>query len=168
MRAYELMIIIDNETDDRGIDQVVGQVADYVSSLGGQVAKEDRWGMRRFAYEINHKSEGFYTVLEFVTPGGELAPLERNLRLTDEVVRHKLIRLPEKEAARRGLFGEPHPATEDSASDASDAEPPAIGDARPMGDPPAIGDSRPMNGAPAADAAPAIGDSRPPASPLAD
>ena len=170
MRAYELMIILDNETDDRVADQVVEQVADYVSSLGGQVANEDRWGMRRFAYEINHKSEGFYTVLEFVTPGGELAPLERNLRLADEVVRHKLIRLPEKEAARRGLLGEPQPAAEDSASapDAAGDEPPAIGDSRPMGAPPAVGDSRPAQGVPAEGAAPEIGASRPAASPLAD
>ena len=168
MRAYELMIILDNETDDRVADQVVGQVADYVSSLGGQLAKEDRWGMRRFAYEINHKSEGFYTVLEFVTPGGELAPLERNLRLADEVVRHKLIRLPEKEAARRGLFGEPQPAAEDSASAAAGGEAPAIGDSRPLDAAPAIGDSRPLDTEPAGGAAPAIGASRPAASPLAD
>ena len=107
MRAYELMIIIDVDTDEAGVDGIVGQVASYATGLGGQVADENRWGRRRFAYEINHKSEGVYTVLELVTPGGDMAPLERTLRLADEVVRHKLIRLPDKEAARRGLLGEP-------------------------------------------------------------
>ena len=107
MRAYELMIIIDVDTDEAGVDEIVGQVASHVTGLGGRVDNENRWGRRRFAYEINHKNEGIYTVLELVTPGGDMAPMERTLRLADGVVRHKLIRLPEKEAARRGLLSEP-------------------------------------------------------------
>lgn len=107
MRAYELMIIIDVDTDEAGVDEIVGQVASHMTGLGGRVDNENRWGRRRFAYEINHKNEGIYTVLELVTPGGDMAPMERTLRLADGVVRHKLIRLPEKEAARRGLLGEP-------------------------------------------------------------
>lgn len=107
MRAYELMIIIDVDTDEVGVDEIVGQVASHMTGLGGRVDNENRWGRRRFAYEINHKNEGIYTVLELVTPGGDMAPLERTLLLADGVVRHKLIRLPEKEAARRGLLGEP-------------------------------------------------------------
>lgn len=114
MRAYELMIIVDVDAEEKGVDQATDRVASFVAGLGGRIANEDRWGRRRFAYEINHKLEGIYTVLEFVTPGGDFAPLERTLRLADEVVRHKLIRLPEKEAARRGLFGEPTSATEES------------------------------------------------------
>lgn len=114
MRAYELMIIVDVDAEEKGVDQATDRVASFVTGLGGRIANEDRWGRRRFAYEINHKLEGIYTVLEFVTPGGDFAPLERTLRLADEVVRHKLIRLPEKEAARRGLFGEPTSATEES------------------------------------------------------
>lgn len=114
MRAYELMIIVDVDAEEKGVDQATDRVASFVAGLGGRIANEDRWGRRRFAYEINHKLEGIYTVLEFVAPGGDFAPLERTLRLADEVVRHKLIRLPEKEAARRGLFGEPTSAAEES------------------------------------------------------
>jgi len=125
MRAYELMIIIDNDTEESGVDQVVDRVASFVAGLGGRIANEDRWGRRRFAYEINHKSEGIYTVLEFVAPGGDFAPLERTLRLADEVVRHKLIRLPEKEAARRELFGEPKPATEETEQEHPQDDQPA-------------------------------------------
>ena len=106
MRAYELMIIINVDTDEVGVDEIVGQVAGHMAGLGGRVDSENRWGRRRFAYEINHKNEGIYTVLELVTPGGDMSPLERTLRLADVVVRHKLIRLPEKEAARRGLLSE--------------------------------------------------------------
>jgi len=107
MRAYELMIIVDAELDDEVIEAQVKKVAELVRQRGGDIKAEDRWGRRRFAYEINHKTEGYYVVYQFVD-GSELAQLERALRLADEIVRHKLFRLPDREAARRGLL---EPAT---------------------------------------------------------
>jgi len=103
MRAYELMVIVDAELDDEVIDAQVKRVAELVTQRGGDIKNEDRWGRRRFAYEINHKTEGYYVVYEFVG-GSELAQLERALRLADEIVRHKLFRLPDREAARRGYL----------------------------------------------------------------
>ena len=102
MRAYELMVIIDAELDDEVIDATVKRIAGLLDQRGATVKKEDRWGRRRFAYEINHKHEGYYVVFEFVG-GSELDQLERALRLADETVRHKVVRLPDSEAARRGL-----------------------------------------------------------------
>jgi small subunit ribosomal protein S6 len=107
MRAYELMVIIDAELDDDVIDAQVTRVADLVGQRGGEVKSQNRWGRRRFAYEINHKLEGYYVVYEFVGGSG-LDQLERALRLADEIVRHKVLRLPDGEAARRGLI---EPAT---------------------------------------------------------
>jgi small subunit ribosomal protein S6 len=103
MRAYELMVIIDAELDDEVIDATVKRIADQIGQRGGTVKKEDRWGRRRFAYEINHKHEGYYVVYEFVG-GSELDQFERALRLADETIRHKIVRLPDAEAARRGLL----------------------------------------------------------------
>jgi small subunit ribosomal protein S6 len=102
MRAYELMVIIDAELDDEVIDATVRRIADLLGQRGATIKREDRWGRRRFAYEINHKFEGYYVVFEFVG-GSELDQLERALRLADETVRHKVVRLPDREAARRGL-----------------------------------------------------------------
>ena len=70
------------------------------------------WGRRRFAYQIDHRWEGFYVVLEVVTEANDLASTDRILRLADrsDVVRHKIMRLPDDEAARRGLIGEAVPA----------------------------------------------------------
>jgi small subunit ribosomal protein S6 len=107
MRAYELMVIIDSELGDEVIDAQVSRVAELIGQRGGEVKNQDRWGRRRFAYEINHKHEGYYVVFEFVG-GSDLALMERALRLADEIVRHKLLRLPDREAARRGLL---EPAT---------------------------------------------------------
>ena len=102
MRAYELMVIIDAELDDEVIDATVKRIAGLLDQRGATVKKEDRWGRRRFAYEINHKHEGYYVVWEFVG-GSDIDTLERALRLADEAIRHKVVRLPDTEAARRGL-----------------------------------------------------------------
>lgn len=103
MRAYELMVIIDGDLEENNVEGTVRRVHDQVKAKGGDIKRTDRWGKRRFAYEIAKKSEGYYVVVEFV--GGEgLADLERQFRLADDIVRHKLLRLPDAEAARRGLL----------------------------------------------------------------
>ena len=106
MRAYELMVIFESGLDDQAIDDQVKSVAAQIAARGAAVANTDRWGRRRFAYEIDHKTEGYYVVWEITSDGADLEALERSLRLADEVVRHKLVRLPDHEAARRGLLGE--------------------------------------------------------------
>ncbi len=105
MRAYELMVIFDSGLDDLAIDDQVKSVTTQIGTRGGAVAATDRGGRRRFAYEIDHRTEGYYVVWELTADGADLEALERSLRLADEVVRHKLVRLPDREAARRGLFG---------------------------------------------------------------
>jgi small subunit ribosomal protein S6 len=104
------MVIIAADLDDGGIDTALQRVGEQVTARGGTVASLDRWGKRRFAYEIDHRHEGFYAVYEVITEGGGLGDIERQLRLADDVVRHKLIRLPDAEAARRGLGADRTPA----------------------------------------------------------
>ena len=110
MRAYELMVIFDGDVEDTEVNRILAEVGGDVAHGGGEVKKTDRWGRRRFAYEINHKWEGIYVVLEIVTEGRNLNEVERVLHLADDVVRHKTMRLPEAEATRRGLLGEATPA----------------------------------------------------------
>ncbi len=105
MRAYELMIIYDSDVDEAGAVAHLAKVREAIESNAGSIASIDKWGRRRFAYEINHKTEGYYVVLEILAEGGALDDAERLLRLADDVVRHKVIRLPEHEAAKRGLIG---------------------------------------------------------------
>ena len=112
MRAYELMVIFDGDLDESTVAGAINPVTAQVESAGGTVPKTDKWGRRRFAYEINHKTEGFYVVFEIEAEPGALDTVDRNLRLADEVVRHKIIRLPDNEAHRRGLLGAPAPAVE--------------------------------------------------------
>ena len=98
------MIIVDGDHEDATVDEIVSQVDTWVQEENGTLANTDKWGKRRFAYEINHKTEGHYVVLEMTTGQVNMEPLERSLRLSDEVVRHKLMRLPDHEAQKRGLI----------------------------------------------------------------
>ena len=103
-RAYELMVIIDGDVDDPKAQAWMKTVAEGVSAAHGEIhGKIDWWGKRQFAYPINKKPAGYYLVAEIVAGPGALDELERTLRLADEVVRHKLIRLPDAEAERRGM-----------------------------------------------------------------
>ncbi len=104
MRAYELMAIVDGDVDEPRAHSYVKTVADAVVEAGGSVhGQPDWWGKRAFAYPINKKEAGYYLVVECVAPPGALDELERQLRLSDDIVRHKLIKLPDAEAARRGM-----------------------------------------------------------------
>ena len=107
MRAYELMVIFDADVSDAAVNtHLKTLIADAVEADGGSVANVDHWGKRRFAYRINHKWEGTYVVLEILLPERkDLSGVDRALRLADDVVRQKIIRLPESEATKRGLLG---------------------------------------------------------------
>ena len=104
MRAYELMVIIDSDVDDEGSAGVVSRIEEQVAADGATIASTDNWGRRQFAYPINKKTEGSYIVFEITSESGGLDQTERMLRLADEVVRHKVVRLPDAEATRRGLL----------------------------------------------------------------
>ncbi len=104
MRAYELMIIFTSGFEESAVQNQINKLEAEAKAAGGSLEKVDKWGTRRFAYEINHKWEGFYVVLEFLAPE-PLNEIDRTLSLADDVVRHKFVRLPVKEAHRRGLAG---------------------------------------------------------------
>ena len=104
MRAYELMVIIDGDLEETQAQAQVQQIEGRLNDAG-MVASTEFWGRRTFAYEINHKTEGSYVVFEVLAEPGALDGVERSLRLADEIVRHKLLRLPDHEAERRGLIG---------------------------------------------------------------
>ena len=106
MRAYELAVIVHGDQEEPAAQQWIKTVTQQIQAAGGQViGNPEWWGRRRFAYEIADRWEGYYFFLNVVAPGGALNDLERSLRLADAIVRHKLIRLPDAEAAKRGMLG---------------------------------------------------------------
>lgn len=104
MRGYELMVIVSGDLDEQAAKGWVKTITDQIAAAGGAVAgTPDWWGKRRFAYPINKKEEGYYVVFNLTAAGGALDELERSMRIADDIVRHKLLRLPDAEAAKRGL-----------------------------------------------------------------
>ena len=103
-RAYELMIIIDGDVEDPKAQAWTKTVTEGIEAVDGTIhGKPNWWGKRQFAYPIEKKESGYYLVVELLATGGALDELERQLRLADDIVRHKLIRLPDAEAERRGM-----------------------------------------------------------------
>lgn len=92
MPTYELMIISRGSLQDDAVAANVERFTNLIKELGGSVDRVDHWGKREFAYEIDHQRDGYYTVVDFQVDGTQLRELERQLRLTDEVVRHKVVR----------------------------------------------------------------------------
>lgn len=110
VRPYEVMVILDAGLEDDVIRSVVDRAVELIRSRGGNPGRVDRWGKRRFAYEMRHRNEGYYVVIEATAEPAVMAELDRVLFLADEVLRHKVIRLPEGAAghdARRASSPEP-------------------------------------------------------------
>ncbi len=95
MRSYELMMIHRPELTEPDVRTLVGEVEGVIASAGA-VKDTDFWGKRRFAYEIDHMNEGFYSVVQFESGTEMVETLDRALGLHDAVVRHKIIRIPSK------------------------------------------------------------------------
>ena len=92
MRQYEMMIILDPSLEERTVQPSLDQFLRVVTSAGGTVDKVDVWGRRRLSYEINHKSEGIYTVVELTAEPDAVKELDRQLNLNEAVMRTKILR----------------------------------------------------------------------------
>jgi small subunit ribosomal protein S6 len=100
MRPYEVMIILDAGLEEDSIRGILDRATEALQAGGGRVTRVDRWGKRRFAYELKHRHEGYYVLVEATSEPGPMAQVDRMLSLADEVIRHKVIRLPESVAGR--------------------------------------------------------------------
>lgn len=100
LRPYEVMVIFDAGLEEGAIRAVLDRAAEVIRAKGGEPGRIDLWGKRRFAYEMKHRHEGFYVVLQATAPPAAMAELDRMLLLADEVLRHKVIRLPEAAVGR--------------------------------------------------------------------
>jgi small subunit ribosomal protein S6 len=101
VRPYEVMIIFDPSIDDGDVQSRLERTTEIIRSRGGSPGKVDHWGKRRLAYELRHQREGYYVVLDATAEPAMMDEVHRSLQLADEVLRHKVIRLPEKVAARK-------------------------------------------------------------------
>jgi small subunit ribosomal protein S6 len=92
MRQYELMVILDPDLEERTVAPSLDQFLGVIRQAGGSVENVDVWGRRRLAYEIGHKVEGIYAVLNVTADPAAVMELDRQLNLNEAVLRTKVLR----------------------------------------------------------------------------
>ncbi len=92
MRRYELMVIITDTLEEEAAQEVFGRAKEVLAKQGGSLLDEAWWGRRRLAYEINKRDHGYYGVLDFHASTEAVHEVERQLKISDHVVRFKTVR----------------------------------------------------------------------------
>jgi small subunit ribosomal protein S6 len=92
---YELMVILDPEIDERTVAPSLDKFLNVIRNDGGTIDSVDIWGRRRLAYEINKKSEGIYAVVQLTANPSATVELDRQLKLSEAVMRTKVLRAEE-------------------------------------------------------------------------
>jgi small subunit ribosomal protein S6 len=92
---YELMVILDPEIDERTVAPSLDKFLNVIRNDGGSIENVDIWGKRRLAYEIQKKAEGIYAVVTFTATSDATVELDRQLKLSEAVLRTKVLRAEE-------------------------------------------------------------------------
>lgn len=93
MINYESMYILKPDLDEERKDAAVKRFADIVTANGGEISQIDEWGKRRLAYPINYINDGYYVLMTFTAPPELPKELERNYRISDDVMRYMVVNL---------------------------------------------------------------------------
>ena len=95
MNKYELMVIIDPALEDDKKEAAIENVKSIIAEAG-EVSDTDVWGLRKLAYPIQKKTEGYYVVMQFTAKPELPKELDRRLRISDNCMRHIIVALDEK------------------------------------------------------------------------
>ena len=93
MQKYETAILFDPELPEERRKEFIAKLAGVVSSFRGEVVKQDDWGIRKLAYQIMKKSNGYYTFLIYSGERGVVEEVERNLKIFDGILRYMTSRV---------------------------------------------------------------------------
>jgi small subunit ribosomal protein S6 len=93
VRNYELAIIIRPEIEEEGQQAIIERLSQLLTADGGEVTEVESWGRRRLAYPIQKTTEGHYYFIQGEFPSSVLPEMDRSLKLSEDVLRHMLIRL---------------------------------------------------------------------------
>lgn len=94
-RQYEVVFIVNPDADDDEVTRLTDSFKQIVTDQGGTVTKTESMGRRKLAYEILHKTEGSFMLLEIEGSGREIAELERRMRVNDRIIRYITVRVDE-------------------------------------------------------------------------
>ena len=91
MKKYEILYIVDASISDEEKENVVKAVTSVVESAGGVAQEPDRWGVRKYTYAINYKTEGYYVLMNFAAEDTAPAAISAKLNINKNVVRHMIV-----------------------------------------------------------------------------
>lgn len=96
---YELLFIIPNKFTEDEAKAIDEKVRKQIAAVGGEVTYTEDWGKKKFAYEIGNYNHGYYKLAEFDLEGVKLAELDNFLRLSNDVLRHQIVRIAKRTAS---------------------------------------------------------------------
>jgi small subunit ribosomal protein S6 len=96
MRVYEELFIVRPDATDEEIDPLVEQLRGMITAGGGTLDKVDKWGVRKLAYRVEKRNEGYYVLLQFSAGPDAVKEIERRLRVSDLVLKYMTVRIDEK------------------------------------------------------------------------
>ncbi len=96
MRDYEILYIVRPDLEDDKVQDIVKRVNSLIGRSGGTAEQTSLWGKRKLAYEVKHQKEGSYVLQDFTIDPGRVPELESALKITEEVLRHLIVRKPDK------------------------------------------------------------------------
>ncbi len=110
MRDYEVLYIVRPDLEEDKVQDVVKRVNTLIGRSGGSSDQTSLWGKRKLAYEVKHQKEGSYVLQDFKIDPGRVPELESALKITEEVLRHLIVRKPEKSPSATTTSAAPSPA----------------------------------------------------------
>ena len=123
MNQYEVMYVIDPALEDSARTELINRFSDLVKKNGGEVDRVDEWGKRRLAYAIQYKTEGYYVLMYIKAPAELPREIERNMQISDSVLRYLTVRYEGELPAKREPL-KPYAPRENA--DAAEAVPAAV------------------------------------------
>lgn len=96
MRQYETMFILRPEFDKEQAQALVSRFVEVIESNGGTIEKVSDWGKRRLAYDVKKCREGIYTLINFQSEAAVATELERNFKISEDVIRYLIVRKDEE------------------------------------------------------------------------
>jgi small subunit ribosomal protein S6 len=96
LRDYEVLYIVRADLDDDKVQEIIRRVNTLIEKAGGSLERTNIWGKRKLAYEVKHQKEGAYILQDFQIGPDRIPELEAALKITEEVLRHLIVRKPDK------------------------------------------------------------------------
>ena len=91
MKNYELLFIVDSSLADEDKEKTVVSVSELIKKAGGNPSEPDRWGVRKYAYPVNYKTEGYYCLINFEAPDNSIAAITNKLNIDKHIVRSMIV-----------------------------------------------------------------------------